>query len=609
MEAALLHLENTMLPGRPTLKVAACAVISRIVTLALMILASGLLRTHDAGGVHVFRPTKYPSPSPPGVGGLLAPFTRWDSAWFLSIADSGYPVPSKPPYDLHSHAVDCTKSERAWGGMDYRLKMTDSSGGAGEGRCRDIALEEQAHAFFPLYPLMMRSVSWALSKILSGLGREESLVLGGLLVSNVSFVIAAILLQELGKVITGDSVLAFRGALVFCLSPASVFFSTVYSESLYALLTFAGLLVLFREGRTLKRKDRIQTYSETVEDMCRVRGSRGTLQAWASALFLAAATLTRSNGITAVGVLVLEKVRWMASEANFFGAAQHETTEARTSSSAAARATNYVRSGVNPELFLLHCRLAACAVMSGLQAMVVMAPYFLVQLHAYLKFCGGGVTEAAIEGAVGATAWTPSSSHPWCAWRVPSLYAHVQSTYWSVGLFKYYQWKQIPNFLLAAPVLALTAHGVARFFLAQCVERDRADLRLQAGRAVTSEVMRGQRQRLLPFVLGRTVEVFFGPGLLPQAASEPFERARAAALILQWGFLGVFAALCMNVQVATRFLAASCPPLHWWTATLLFPARSPGTPAHGVLRRSLLWYMTLFFVVGPVLHANFLPWT
>lgn len=78
------------------MSIALCAVASRIATLALMALANELLPTHNATGVHVFRPTEYPVPAEPGVGGLLASFTRWDSAWLLSIAEDGYPTASSP---------------------------------------------------------------------------------------------------------------------------------------------------------------------------------------------------------------------------------------------------------------------------------------------------------------------------------------------------------------------------------------------------------------------------------------------------------------------------------------------------------------------------------
>lgn len=728
------------------------AVASRVATVALMVLANSLLPTHDATGVHKFRPSSFPVPSRPtavdsssgsgggrggGVGGgggrgILSAFTRWDAAWFLSIADAGYPGgrsrSSSSAADLDTiEAVDCVGTGRAWGGEDYYYEyasdaekgsLLDKEGdkereeGGGEGeeeqqqeeekearsssqrrRCRaDIPLEEQAHAFFPLYPWLVR---WGAAALRAGLaqagldlGGAESLILAAVLISNLSFVVAAVLLYHLGSVVTGDALLAFRGALAFCATPASVFFSTAYTESLYAALSFAGLLVLFSEGRRRRSRGRIgadasdgdaaakhgsisiseggnvgsgsNTYSGsgssnssskigTSSNNCgEIRNTRwwwwwsGALNAWIAAAFLSLATLTRSNGIAGAGVLILEKLRWMADDAGLFassGTAQGHpsptwsyptrsaSTEKRAQDdgrcdgdgcggSVSGSEIEHREPRSNTILWLL--RLAACAVVTVLQALLVIAPYVLVQVHAYRKFCGGGRagllwggdSERNFSGTVDSLT---AELHPWCAWQVPSVYSYVQSTYWGVGPLKYYEWKQIPNFLLAAPALALTALGTARFISAQ----------LQGSPASGSPVggkqeTRGNTRNPWASREGwpwRFMQVFFGSPRLPSPDSSPFERSAAASLVVQWAFLGVFSALCMNVQVVTRFLAAACPPLHWWTAGLLVrrggidagnAAASDGSRAVGT---ALRWYFVLYFVVGAVLHPNFLPWT
>ena len=97
-----------------------------------------------------------------------------------------------------------------------------------------------------------------------------TVIVPGLLLSNAAFVFAACCLcaatlarparghrseraacaggrrYELGVEVLRERQLARSAALLFCLSPASAFFSSLYSESCYALVTFAALLLLER---------------------------------------------------------------------------------------------------------------------------------------------------------------------------------------------------------------------------------------------------------------------------------------------------------------------------------------------------------------------------
>eukprot|EP00903_Cladosiphon_okamuranus_P021474 g19741.t1 len=731
------------------------AVASRVATVSLMVLANALLPTHDAGGVHKFRPRTFPVPAGPvGVdgrdGGALSAFTRWDAAWFLSIADSGYPSPSSGGRCGHGDtAVDCRGTSRAWGGEDYEHDPGEpggQQGDEGEGQrggregeghqeflltssagrrppcLPDIPLEEQAHAFFPLYPWVVRWAAAALRVLLlsigSTLGEATSLVVAAVLVSNACFVGAALLLHRLGAAVTGDSLLAYRGAIAFCVTPASVFFSTAYTESLYAALTFGGLLVLFSEGERRRRRrgrKKPEGASSTgsgggdpsaLSQKAKGNGTpwvtgggagsgsatgswwSGAMSSWAAAALLSLATLTRSNGIAGAGVLVLERLRWMTSDAGLFvgadspdGSAAARTRQAAPptaggsspvatrsrskqvrsrgdfasdgvgtgaggsgTAAAAAAASSSSEAWSRWDSAVLCLRLAASLLATALQALLVVAPYLLVQAYAYRKFCvwGTGQDDGSShdeEGGSGSPAAQDlrlhvEGLHPWCAWRVPSVYAHVQSAYWDVGALKYYQWKQVPNFLLAAPALALTARGAFRFFYAQLSSSPPAAAAARATAGVGEgsgggDPARQRRSatmmRLCPGWLERLLGVFFGRPRLPHPASSPLERTGAAALVAQWAFLAAFAALCMNVQVATRFLAAACPPLHWWTASLFSGGEDGGrcsgawkgsavTAEEGSdgapgVRNGLRWYLGVYFVVGAVLHANFLPWT
>lgn len=46
----------------------------------------------------------------------------------------------------------------------------------------------------------------------------------------MSFVLAALWLYRLGRLVLGDELVARRAAYLFCITPSSIFMSAVYSE-------------------------------------------------------------------------------------------------------------------------------------------------------------------------------------------------------------------------------------------------------------------------------------------------------------------------------------------------------------------------------------------
>jgi hypothetical protein len=117
-------------------------------------------------------------------------WARWDSHWFIEIARHGYDV------------------------------------------------DEQAAAFYPLYPTL-----------LAGLGRLffGHYVVAGIVISLLAAAGAFVLLHGLAQRLGGEDV-AFRTVLFLAVFPTSFFLSAVYSESLFLLLAVATF-VLAERGR------------------------------------------------------------------------------------------------------------------------------------------------------------------------------------------------------------------------------------------------------------------------------------------------------------------------------------------------------------------------
>ena len=134
-----------------------------------------------------FDPAGLTTPYGPTGDALAAPLGRWDSVWFMAIANDGY------------------------------------GGGARE-------------AFFPLYPLVVRVAAAPFG----------SALISGALASTALLGVALVLLHRL-VALDHDRAVARNAVLVTALFPMSFFFSAVYSESLFLALSIGAVYAARRE--------------------------------------------------------------------------------------------------------------------------------------------------------------------------------------------------------------------------------------------------------------------------------------------------------------------------------------------------------------------------
>ena len=116
---------------------------------------------------------------------LLSPLARWDAAWYLRIADSGY------------------------AGSDVRA------------------------AFFPLYPLLVRAAATPFG------ASPGALLIASYVVALAAFFAALVLLHRLVSLELGRP-LARPVLLLLAVFPAALYFGAPYSESLFLLLAVAA---------------------------------------------------------------------------------------------------------------------------------------------------------------------------------------------------------------------------------------------------------------------------------------------------------------------------------------------------------------------------------
>jgi hypothetical protein len=113
-------------------------------------------------------------------------FAAWDSGWYFDIAKRGY-------YFLYGH--------------------------------------QSSVAFFPLYPMLMRAVAWPFG------GSDRAIWLAGIVVSCSAFVLALITLHRFTERVFGSRETARRAVIYLAIFPFSLFFTRVYTESIFLLTT------------------------------------------------------------------------------------------------------------------------------------------------------------------------------------------------------------------------------------------------------------------------------------------------------------------------------------------------------------------------------------
>ena len=131
-------------------------------------------------------------------------FSQWDGGWYSQIALTGYPAGNNPV------------SEN-W-------------------------------AFFPLYPILMRVFGTPLLGIMPA---DQAVLVSGFVISNILFFVSLFLFYNVTKLVFSKSSFALISTVFFAFWPGALFYSSVYSESLF--MTFAlGAFYFLEKGKSVK---------------------------------------------------------------------------------------------------------------------------------------------------------------------------------------------------------------------------------------------------------------------------------------------------------------------------------------------------------------------
>ncbi|CAN6338349.1 unnamed protein product [Urochloa humidicola] len=493
----------------PVAGVVRLAAASRVLVLALSLLARLLFRPYDTSASLnppcLSSPTSSSDPNA-SVSAAISSLAVWDGVHFARPAECGY---------------------------EY----------------------EQSFAFLPLLPASIALLARSLfAPLVPVLGYRAVLVLSGYVLNNVAFVAAAAYFYRLSVLILKDQKAAYRASVLFCFNPASVFYSSLYSESLYALFSLGGLFYLFSGANTV------------------------------AVIMLALSGSARSNGALNAGYFCFQALL------QAYDAAVQK----------------------NRPLLAAQALVAA-----ALRTIFIFLPFFAFQAYGYLNICVHGSSEEL---------------RPWCKAKVPLLYGFIQSHYWGVGFLRYFQLKQLPNFLLASPVLSLAVYSIIHYTkkLNQLFRTTSIHMQIITAleeRSVESckgsDDMTVSRSELSTGSTNKT----HGNSKVKQRKSVATEKASATfhgtmstnqnireiqdegsilllPFILHLAFMTFTAFFVMHVQVSTRFLSAS-PPIYWAAAHIL------ASPNCSSRRWSYLIcvYFIAYILLGSLLFSNFYPFT
>jgi phosphatidylinositol glycan class V len=200
-----------------------------------------------------------------------------------------------------------------------------------------------------------------------------------------------------------------------------------------------------------------------------------------------------------------------------------------------------------------------------------------------------------------------------------------------VGFFRYYEWKQVPNFLLAAPILMLSIAGVYQWIhwaLITVYGKGKAPSSyknlfvgwpidaLSDSVSVSNASIAGTASKIIrPTPSTESRLLLKNPHLLGHYA-----------IVAILTFLGLVIA---HVQISTRMICSTSPAIIWYIAHCLLSLPSPSTASYGTTKSKeneqkknrrfsfivqnqskVVWfYVGLYMFLGAILHVNFLPWT
>ncbi|GAA5954473.1 hypothetical protein JCM21900_006818 [Sporobolomyces salmonicolor] len=216
-------------------------------------------------------------------------------------------------------------------------------------------------------------------------------------------------------------------------------------------------------------------------------------------------------------------------------------------------------------------RLVAGLLPFMLLSLLSAAPFFAFQAYAYRQFCT-----------------TPTSPvRPWCTKGLGLSYGWIQSHYWDNGPFRYWTLQQLPNFVLALPVFALSSAASYSYY--------------------SSNVLPVLRSTV-PFIPLPSPPPSPSPSPSPAAAARPFLDEFLIPYVHLHTATTLLLLVSSHVQIVLR-VCATGPTVWWFAADLLLVGKAAADAERGRTQWGRRWvgYCVVWGSIAVVLWATFLP--
>lgn len=410
---------------------------------------------------------------------------------------------------------------------------------------------ENTLAFFPLYPMSIRILTKVLRKLFFILNEESIFLLSGVTISFVCFVKSTLVFYDLSRFVFKDKNIAYKSAILYCISPASIFLTAIYSESMFAYFTFYSMYVAMKNNPFVS-------------------------------LPIGLSGIIRSNGLINIGYPV-----YIFLQDFLFFRLRNIIYEVKNQSFKSA-----IPGIINSFGSLLNI---FCTILLSL------APFCLLQTYNYVHFCtektnSSNIPIHVLEYGINNDFVLPGSKlSTWCTSGLPIAYSYVQKKYWNVGFLNYYEIKQLPNFFLAVPIIYIMLKCTFDYYLENKNTLFMFKFYRNDNRGNRNMKLKKYTNDMLPFVIhGLFLTIFCILFVHIQVSTRLLA---SASPILYW-----HCAILMSKRHRDNFDDYKNLNSRW---KVFFMTQKRYTKSD----KLILIYFLGYTVVGTFMFSNFLPWT